>query len=589
MFSHKHPIRTILISGALLCTAIFAACGRQYAYSGNTYPDSETPADSVQFIDASASEQSKNDTVQEATGMSYNAFLYNSNLGLGDAIGINDFGFEVSKHNDNADRRLQNGPYENTEIHLSEEHLSDFINSVKKEDIIYQYEAIYDVENAAEKINYYRSQIDNQPNLYAHLICDINEIPTEELLVRKISANSSEYLETHKNYYEISSDYTILVARYIIDVLNTCHDDLDDMTLRKIYCMLSDVKVVGIDSTDFTKNDLKTVYNAAVMDDGAVVLDTAEIEKLRQDNSLEKTVYHEIIHLFQRQAPAAKIDGLTQIGSSQYVEAFDETGEINSLHFLWLYEASAEYISMQMTASPKPLVYKNMVGYLNTLNIITLIRPGYEAESIAISQMATNPDILFDIMGAGTSEEKTELIDMLYSICCISNDREDFTSAYDKIYGSGSYTANSDTVKNEMRTSIAKTMTKYFYQNLAERVAHTDVTLEDAFYLINVFEGALSRHLWYDDSSLYSMFEDTLRYYVDTQDTFFAYIAEDSGFTPEQVIDRFNSFAMVYSDAGTYHRNCSFTWLDEDEKNYLGNVFTNNLNDFTVNIRHIVR
>ena len=79
-----------------------------------------------------------------------------------------------------------------------------------------------------------------------------------------------------------------------------------------------------------------------------------------------------------------------------------------------------------------------------------------------------------------------------------------------------------------------------------------------------------------------------MRYYVDTQDKFFEYIAEDSGYTYDQVVDGFDSFAMVYSDGGDYHRNCSFDWLDEDEKTYIGDVFTTNIKDFTINIRRVV-
>ena len=79
---------------------------------------------------------------------------------------------------------------------------------------------------------------------------------------------------------------------------------------------------------------------------------------------------------------------------------------------------------------------------------------------------------------------------MLYSICYIQNDREDFEQAYEKKYGSIQDRRN--IVKREMKQSVAKTMTKYFYRNLAERIAHSQVDLQDVFYLMNVFEAALN-------------------------------------------------------------------------------------------------
>lgn len=584
-----HKVKPALVAGALLCMVSFAACGDS-SDGGKTYRVKSTESTEAS-TQTTTTEQSTDNTEtassDNANNMSYNAFLYQAKTSLSDPVGIDDFGYDMSKQNNNADRRLQNGPYGNTKISLSEEHLQDFVKIVNSEEITYKYEDLYDIPNAEKAVEAYSTQIADRADMYTDLICDINEIPSKETLMAKIESNSSEYLPDHKNYDAVGSEYTELIADAVINVLTEYHDELDEDTLRKVYCMLNDVKVVGIDSSDFTKNIYRTVFNAAVMDDGAVVLDPAQIDKLRQADSLEKTIYHEVIHLFQRQAADARIVGLTQIGGSQYVDSFVDTGEVNSLHFQWLYESCAEFMSMHMNDSKKPVVYANMVGYLNTLNTITLIRPDYQEDSIPVSQMSNDPEKIYEVLGA-TPEEKNEIRNMLYSISCISDNREDFGSVYDAQYGEGSLVECSTEVKDDMRTSIGKTMTKLFYRNLAERVADTDVTLEDVYYIINVFEGALSRHLWYDDSSLYSLFEDTMRYYVDTQDKFFEYIAEDSGYTYDQVVDDFNSFAMVYSDGGSYVRNCSFDWLDEDEKTYIGDVFTTNIKDFTINIRKVV-
>lgn len=584
----KNKAKIALITGTIVCSTVLTACGPRFIYNGYQISNNRSITTETSNIQNSTDSQDNSNSYSDNThGLSYNAFLYSSKRRLSDSVSANDYGLDSSKNTDNADRRLQNDPYQNTSIDLTQEHLGDFVKVVNNENITYKYADLYDIDNALEAVNSYNSEIDNQVNLYNDLICNIDEIPSPSLLVDKINNNNRVYLAANSNFDSISNEYVNIVANAIVDYLNNYHDSLDEVTLKKVYSMINDVKVVGIDSSDFTKNSIRKVYNAAALDDGTIALDLKEIKKITQDKGVEKTIYHEVAHLFQRQAPDAKIDGLTQIGGSQYVESFDNTGEVNSLHYLWLYEASAELMSMDLNESKKPLVYKNMVGYLNTLDLITLIRPGYEEDSIAISQMSNDPNKIFEVMGATTNEEKVEIMYMLYSICYISDNREDFTGAYENQYGKGSLTNDTDKVKNEMRASMAKTMTKYFYRNLAERVANADVTMEDAFYLINVFESSLSRHLWYDDSSLYSMFEDTIRYYVETQDMFFQYIAQDSGYSYDDVVDRFNNFAMVYIDNGRYFRNNSFTWLDDKEKTYVGDVFTNNIKDFTVNIRNI--
>ena len=119
---------------------------------------------------------------------------------------------------------------------------------------------------------------------------------------------------------------------------------------------------------------INQIYNARVTDEAVVMLDTEMIGQLRGSQTMERTIAHEVAHLFQRMCPDHKISGLTQIGGSQYVENFDNTGEVNSLHFQWLYEAAAEQMSMNEFDAKSRLVYKNMVGYLHTLDLITLIR-----------------------------------------------------------------------------------------------------------------------------------------------------------------------------------------------------------------------
>ena len=55
-------------------------------------------------------------------------------------------------------------------------------------------------------------------------------------------------------------------------------------------------------------------------------------------------------------------------------------------------------MSMNEYDAKTPLVYKNMVGYLHTLDLITLIRPNYDETSIAVSQMSTNPEKIYEIV-----------------------------------------------------------------------------------------------------------------------------------------------------------------------------------------------
>lgn len=523
----------------------------------------------------------------EATcGMSYNFLLYaDRNTSLSTPVTADTFGLLTSAYTDNADRRLATGTYVGTPIHLSQEHLSQFVDWIDAQQIPYTYAELYDLDNASQALAQYADALSSQGHIHTDLIVSTNQIPSSELIASTIERNSQSFLKNHSGYYQLDQEYITLLATIFSEVLEAYYDVWSQEDLERIYCMLNNVAAAGIDSGDFTVNDLKTLYFARVTDDGVIMLDLTQMEALRGDNVLERTLTHEIIHIFQRMCADHRLEGLTQIGSSQYIEAFDEAGKVNSLHYQWLYEASAERMSMDLYGADTPLVYKNMVGYLNTLDLITLLRPEYSSDSLEVSQLSVDPDAVYALFGAATREEKAEIANMLFSICYIQNDRDDFVAAYEAAYGS--ITGQETTIKRVMKQSVAKTMTKYFYKNLAERIANADVTLQDAFYLINVFEAALNLHLVYDDESRYDLNEAPLRFYLEVQDQFFTLVAQDSGMTVEELINSLKQYALVIQTDEVYQRNCSFTWLTEKEKAFIYQVLTTDIQSLTINIRSL--
>lgn len=154
-------IRPVLVAGVLVCMVSFAACGDS-SDGRKTYRVKNTESTETS-TEATSTEQYSEDTgaasSDNANNMSYNAFLYQAKTNLGEPVGIDDFGYDMSKQNDNADRRLQNGPYGNTGISLSKEHLDDFVKTVNSEDITYKYENLYDIPNAEKAVEAYSTQI----------------------------------------------------------------------------------------------------------------------------------------------------------------------------------------------------------------------------------------------------------------------------------------------------------------------------------------------------------------------------------------------------------------------------------------------
>lgn len=533
-------------------------------------------------------ENDKEYTTDESYDLSqsYNSYLYNNgDISLNTPITADHFGFAMSKRNNNADRRLEEGEYNPLNITINEEDYGDYVTWVNSEDVVYLYSDLYDIDYSIQEAEKYEDKVEEQTKQHTDLITDINTIPSADLIENKILSNNTNYLNNNKQYTKLDESYIRLISELLVTTLENYYNELSQEELVKIYCMLNDIKVVGINSTDFTINDLKIVYNARVTEDGIVFLDVNEIEKLNGKDTLKRTVSHEIIHLFQRMCPDHQIEGYTQIGSSQYFDSFDSIAHPNSLHFQWLYEATAEQMSMKINNAKTPLVYKNMVGYLNTLDLITLIRPDYKENSIALSQISNNPEEIYKVLGAETKEEKKELAEMLYSICYIQDEREDFEQAYEKEYGE--IDGKETTIKREMKQSVIKTMTKYFYKNLAERIAHSEVTMQDTFYLMNVFESAINVHLIYDDLERYDLNKEAIEYYIECQDKLFNILAENNNYTFNDIVEMYAEYALVIKTNNGYERNCSLSWLSNNEKQYLADVLTTNIGSLSINIRDL--
>ena len=516
---------------------------------------------------------------------SYNSFLYNSNHDISEAIIEDLFGYAVSRQNNNADRRLFTGLYERKSINMSNDEYESYVHWINGKKVYYAYSDLMNVEQVLKDTGaYYRQYVVTQK--HNDLICPISQIPSKDLIKSILIRNSDNYLNTHMGYYRLSDEYYDYIASIFYDAIVDYHDILDNTTLEKIYCMAMDIKAVGINSNDLEVNDLKKAFYARVTDDDLVIIDTNLIQELKDNNGISRTICHEVMHLFQRMCNDEKKDDFVQIGSSQYIENYEEKNKINSLHWQWLYEASAEELSMANYGAKTPIVYKNMVGYLKTLDLITLIRPDYENYSIAISQMSNDPELIFKVLGAETEEEKIEIAQMLYSICVIQNEREDFCNAYSEKY-SGDLDLN--VVKFELKKSIGMTMTKYFYKNLSERVSNTDVSLQDVFYLINVFECCMNRHFGYDESDRIDYNVDFIDFYIEVQNQFFKVLANNSNnYTYDELITMFDDYAMVIKYDGKYSRNFDGQWLMTSEKDYIGDILTTNIQYFTFNIRNMV-
>lgn len=598
---NKKVIRKVCIMGAVIGLGAFqAGCGlikypgcvflgydnKQENTQSEDYTKEESSLEESVANDGTSAEvtemESNSIDVSDETGsISYNHYFYNFTVdGLNSVVTPEQTKYLAkSSETDNFDRRITYGEYVPIPVCLTDEKLSDFLAELKKIEVEYQYSDLYYIDNAlAEAAKY-----DNEYPVYSDFICDTDKIPTFDLLYDVISKNSKEYLSSHPGLTALSDEQLKVFVNLLYDDLLLYKDYLSEESLQRVYSGLKDIKVACIDSTDFQLNDLKKVYNARVLEDFTFLFDYNSMDMLRGEQIVERTMDHEINHIFQRMCPDNQIDGYDQIGGSQYFRKLEENHMPNSVHFQWLYEAAAEEL-VSDKYDLDPLVYTKMIGYLHSLDLIALLSEKYDENAFEIASLNTDRDSFYELLEVSSEADKKEVIQMLYTIDFLQTTREDFTEQYTKQNPNASY--DYEQLKYEMKPAALMTITKYFYRNLARLINSEEVSLQDVYFLLNVYETDLNAHMSYSSEDNLAYNSEFMDAYVELQNEFFMALADSSSISFDELVYGFATYSGAIINGDVISRNCSLDFLDEDEKQFLfDEILTYNLWAVSYNVR----
>lgn len=424
----------------------------------------------------------------------------------------------------------------------------DFIKLASSNNIKYIYSSYYDIDEALNNTNSYLS------NKSYNVISSIDTIPSFDVLYSTITNNNNSFFYTNINngYYKLDDEIIRRTCNLIIESLNNNINDLDDNSKARVYEELKNLKVIGADSTN--KKVSSEVYNALYDAKGYLILDITQINKYGSEEALDKTILHEIAHIYQKE-----LYNNNQVGASLYNSSL----KVNPLIWSFINETTAESNSMEITSSNKPLVYSKQYAYLRALNFSALINPNYDEKAFEKANKNFNPDDIYNMYNATTYQEKVEVIDMLYSLDIALSKRTDFYNNYD---GNDS----KETISNNLLASSMYTNTRYFYTNLAERVENGNATLEDCLYLIKMYEITLNSCINYELN--YDSYQEFITSYTNLQNDFFNYLSIKTNKSLDDIISLYN----IYTYNKQYTNVPSLNWLKDSEKDYIFNCYVAN-------------
>lgn len=458
-----------------------------------------------------------------------------------------------------------------------------FQNYLSTLNVKYDYSELFNTEKALELY-----EEENKAEVkHTHDFLNGGKTVDADKLYDVVIDNNKDYLSKNKSslYKELSKKELKKILVIVADTINEYVKEHPDIDLNSLSCTLGDLKV-------FSKT---AAVNAFVSEDGVLAINPPMLNILVKKyetkgiDAYENTIKHETIHLIQRMCQDEREQVKSKfIGISRKYESLD----MNPLCFNWLYESSAEKNVSNMKGDI-PIVYSTMITYLNSLNLTNFLNDDNTTTEAENLDSYKKLEGLFKLFGASTYEEKIELINMMVSINIIQAEPEDFIKKYEKAYGKEFSEESVFTeVKCIIKAEVMQTLTKYFYKNLANKIANKELAIEDIFYLITIFENDINLHIKYTNSKYNDYNENFINYYVNVQNEFFYSISLNGTYTFEEIQGKFDLYNVkAYDEANNLQNNYSLVWLDEEKvcyvQSYEGEVLSNNHESIQNNLKRV--
>lgn len=455
-----------------------------------------------------------------------------------------------------------------TKINFTASNYNSIKSYIDSLDIAYEYENLYNFNKSLTEYN--------KLNLVNKHSNELKNITVDELY-NLILKNNKEYKKSVKTsvYKELNNSEIREICTLIVDTVNKYVKENKDINIDRVKCVLNNLKMY---------KQTSAVANAFVTDDNCLIIspNMLEVANMINGKGTEEDIFiHEIIHLLQKGCNC-DLNKNTNLKRNFGISYGFKNLEVNSLDFTWLYEASAEKNMMNLTGHD-PLVYKNMIGYLESLSLVNLLNPSYSVNDTEELSFKRDLNELYSYFGVTTDKDKKEILNMMYSIEVMQQAPTDFYNILEKTTGRTKDSTLIDEVNYTVKVSICETLTKLFYKNLAKNLVNKDATLEDVFYLISLFENDLNSHIKYKDSTKYKYNNRFIETYLNIQDNFFYELSKSTGYSQTDIEKKFDEYTANTKDGNNY----SLNFLNKDKIDYLEERETAMSLSATVSIRDV--
>lgn len=424
---------------------------------------------------------------------------------------------------------------------------------------------IYDIEAASNFIGQERATIEEHQ--YSGFIVDgkVNE----SKLLESIITNSPIYKKENKEkslFYQ-PIDNKKLLKEIVSIIAESINNDIPSKTeedIRELDCTLGSLRV-------FTATGLSA---AAITDDNVLLINEPMIKMLEinsgNEDGLRHTIYHESKHLEQ----VSCNDYDKEPYEYQGISIKTNNLEYNPFSWTWVTEGSAEKGSTNQIGGNDE-AYINLVAYTESLDLASIISPyAKDGNDIENCTFDKNVNHFYELLGETNTISKKEIIEMMYAMEIVQKKVTTYQEDYAKTYNEELSDQEYMNIRYQLRRDFILETAKIFYSNLSNAINNrNDVTLEDIFFLITVFEGDMNYHLEYSTNKASSIDDETkefLAQYNELQTNFLSSLSICNNLNLDDITHLYNEYGMyaqTNDSSNTY--NASLKWLSTEKKQWL--------------------
>lgn len=402
---------------------------------------------------------------------------------------------------------------------------------------------------------------------------------TPQELFSIVIENNEKYKNENKYtmHGTLDDDYILSICEVICDTLKNelpklnYSDNLDDLSYNIL---------------DLCIFKTPTTANAQITDDNCLIVSETQIANYAALNGVDeqvtfkKTITHEIEHLIQKLSIQSKNDLNIERGYG-FMYAFEDI-EVNSMYWNWFIESSAEKLAASFY-DIKPMSYTYMINYLNTLILVNSFDDNIKVDDVPRLTQQSNINEIFRLFGCSTEESKIELLNMMYAIEIIQIEPKDFFVKYNNQLGREATDEEIIEIKIELKNSLCQTYTKYFYNNLSEKLTNSSILVSDIYKLIALYEADLNYHISYANQDRFAQIEVFMENYVSIQNEFFEQLSKQLGISIEEVRNSYEIYnttittpkKSILKGTTTPGTDMSISIFSEEKNEFLNTVFTN--------------